>query len=538
MAPTTLADVYSLGRLLGVMLPAGDNNADLRAIIARASATDPADRYQTVDAMADDIRAFRGGFAVQARQGGRSYIAGRFIARHRKALIAAAAAAALLAGAFVISLSSYLSAERARAAEVQRFTELRSLAGYLLFDLNGRLERIPGNTQARAALAAEAQQHLNRLAKTNDADRALRLETANGLIKLAEIQGVGNYRNLGYARQAKESLTAAEAQLDAIVTAHGADSAVAGAYVRALSHRAVVQLHADKNAPGAEASLNRASRTLNNVPKNLRGAEWMDARRVLRRAQFELLDLEERPNALRRIASLASAEIGQWPANRPETADQTDRAYIAYYRGIADYVSGTRDHGTAYFLSALAGFKAIEQKEKNDPQMLYIAGWSAYMGFAAAAEAKQQARSSALIAEADSLVRRLLFIDDQDDSALVLSRDIGEALAQDLANRGHFAEAIAAQRTVVENAKAYLVRWKGIGIDLAYNELILGDIARKAGNRSLTCESWISAEKRFTRIEASGKLLEFHKAYLPALRGNVGLCVQGAATTRFKPLRG
>ena len=48
---TTAADIYSLGRLLEKILPPADGDAELQAIVARATAREPADRYATVDAL-------------------------------------------------------------------------------------------------------------------------------------------------------------------------------------------------------------------------------------------------------------------------------------------------------------------------------------------------------------------------------------------------------------------------------------------------------------------------------------------------------
>jgi hypothetical protein len=62
----TRADVFALGAILHDLLGAEKVPAPLRAIIARATASDVGERYPTVDALAADVRAWLDGAAVSA----------------------------------------------------------------------------------------------------------------------------------------------------------------------------------------------------------------------------------------------------------------------------------------------------------------------------------------------------------------------------------------------------------------------------------------------------------------------------------------
>src|SRR5690606_21703668 len=55
---TTAVDIYSLGKLLERLLPPAPSDRDLRAIVARATAAEPGERYPTVQALAADLRAW------------------------------------------------------------------------------------------------------------------------------------------------------------------------------------------------------------------------------------------------------------------------------------------------------------------------------------------------------------------------------------------------------------------------------------------------------------------------------------------------
>ena len=60
------ADVFALGVILRDLAATGKMPSPLRAIIARATASDPAERYVSVDALADDVRAWLDGSVVSA----------------------------------------------------------------------------------------------------------------------------------------------------------------------------------------------------------------------------------------------------------------------------------------------------------------------------------------------------------------------------------------------------------------------------------------------------------------------------------------
>lgn len=99
--------------------------ADLRAILSRCLQRDPAERYRSADALADDLQAFLDGRAVRARGNGLAYRAGRWLRRHPAVAALSAALVLSLLGGVAASLqqAQRAEAEAARAVEAQRAAE-------------------------------------------------------------------------------------------------------------------------------------------------------------------------------------------------------------------------------------------------------------------------------------------------------------------------------------------------------------------------------------------------------------------------------
>jgi serine/threonine-protein kinase len=513
---------------------------ELRAIVARATARDPQNRYATADALGRDVAAWQSGLPVVAVAGGGGYRFAKFVRRHALGVGGAVVALLLLIGAFVFTVRAYTDAETARSAEAQRFEEVRSLANYLLFDLNDRLRRVPGNTAARADLAQRAQTYLDRLAASPIASRDVQMETVLGFIRLAEIQGSPLDRNLGMIDDAKANLDKALALIDRIRADHGDAPDLQVASARIQSSAAMIAFHQEGNADGARPLLQRAQAALDAIPGTQRDSAWHAANREVGRSLIEFLLVNEEMAAIPAAVARHRAAIDAWP----EPMGQGDAAAIEH--AFADYHEGaaltfTDREADAYPLlrRATERFVAAEQRRVNDPDLLYWIGWSGAEAHGSASRLGRGKEAAPLLIAAQSAATRLGSVTDDDRSARSLSRSVNEAYAIYLAESGRGPEAVSIQREIIASRlRANGADPEGIhAANLAYSEMMLGVIGRIAGDRALACRSWSEANGHFARAERDGALVGFHAAFVPGLRRNIAACEAGQPLTAMGDIR-
>lgn len=121
----------------GSPVPANKIGGDLDAIVMKAMRRNPAERYLSVSALAEDVARHQQYLPVQARDGSTRYMAGRFLRRYRWGVAATAAVlAALLVGAGGIAWQARQTAiERdAALAEAKRSEAINRLLTVMLRD--------------------------------------------------------------------------------------------------------------------------------------------------------------------------------------------------------------------------------------------------------------------------------------------------------------------------------------------------------------------------------------------------------------------
>jgi serine/threonine protein kinase len=164
---TTLSDVYSLGAVL-YQLIAGDKPfgedlvsrlrdeesggitlpkvlpGDLDVIVRKALAPSPAERYSTIEQLAEDVRRFRAGEAVLAHAPSFRYQAGKFARRNKLALGAGLLLLLTMLSGIVGVLWQNRTAVAERRKAEARAEDLRKLSDSLLSEIDDAIQ----NSQA------------------------------------------------------------------------------------------------------------------------------------------------------------------------------------------------------------------------------------------------------------------------------------------------------------------------------------------------------------------------------------------------------
>jgi tetratricopeptide (TPR) repeat protein len=169
-AISTATDLWGLGALAhwllagepptlrddaDAVMPPTTLPADLRAILSHCLQRDPAERYRSADALADDLQAFLDGRPVAARRGGWAYRAGRWLRRHPgvTALAGALALSVAVGVTATVLQSRRAEAEAERAVAAQRVAE----------EARTTAERAQRSTQAALERATSLRDYLVRV---------------------------------------------------------------------------------------------------------------------------------------------------------------------------------------------------------------------------------------------------------------------------------------------------------------------------------------------------------------------------------------
>jgi tetratricopeptide (TPR) repeat protein len=188
LRPSAVASTRALRRQLA---------GDLDTIVLKALRKDPAERYSSAGALADDVTRYLTGLPLAARNDGWLYRIAKFISRHRVRVIAAALIVLSLVVGLAMALWQAREADRQRQLAQRHFDEVRRLASSLIFEVQDSIENVPGTLATRELLVKRALEYFDGLAAEEKNNAALQQELAQAYDKLGNVLGRSYAANVG-----------------------------------------------------------------------------------------------------------------------------------------------------------------------------------------------------------------------------------------------------------------------------------------------------------------------------------------------------
>lgn len=445
---TTSADIYSLGRLLHALLAREDRDAELTAIIGRAAAVRTEDRYPTVEAMSDDVRAWRDGRAVAAMCGGKRYLAKKFFLRHRWGVGAAGAAAVVLVAALSVTLAANRRVEAAMAETEARFQQTRAIARALLFDVYDEVSRVTGATQARVTLAETGIDYLNALASDENAPIDVRLEAAQGFIRLSRVIGGGQSAELGRIGDAEKLLSRGEAILHDLhrrrPDAPGVRTSMADLWLEQSGNA----LYNDNDAAKGRALALQTQALLADDPAH--DAETARLYAVALQAEGDSWGWDDDYAKARDAHQRAEAFIaGLPPALQGDVGVRNARSANLRLLGEAHHRLDEAEAARTALERAIEVNRGLLGEEPDSPALIRKLATSLWYGAVVHRSNGRDPQARDAIDEAVALARRLRDRDPSDAGALRLYGLTGEVQAQVLSDLGRFPESFSVTGEVI-----------------------------------------------------------------------------------------
>ncbi|MDP3494120.1 MAG: serine/threonine-protein kinase [Hyphomonadaceae bacterium] len=488
-------------------------HGDLDDIIERACAVAPEDRYQAAVALAGDLRAWLETRPIAAHAHDRLYVFRKFVRRRRWRVIAATVAGFGLVVALMLTSTLYVQADFARKQAEARFTEVRSLAKYLLYDVYDRLERTPQTLAMRRDVARVAQGYLNQLADTPSAPADVLLEAADGFARIAELQAGRSRASLGDPQGALENLARADQIAARLQQADPANSSTLDLRARVAMHQAAIAMNSRQELDSATGLLAQAARYIAAIPADTRMAKLLAIQHEMESAilgNWKATYAESEAHARKGIAIAESFPPD--PADAREAQYLLARTYDALGEAVY-YGVGVPDSIPVYerLVEITSAYLASHPDDMLGQRLTIEARWALGVTLLGVDRPKD---GLAELQAAAALVPTLLQYQPEDTGAQRTQRIVYSALAQALAMSGRFDEGVALLREELAkseeqvrktNSRPEQVRSYGVTLAMLADLYADNNLAKEA------CPIYAKAEQVWLDLEKRGVLTQLDR---------------------------
>jgi tetratricopeptide (TPR) repeat protein len=424
---------------------------DLDAIVARACAPTPGDRYPSAAEMADDLRAWLQVRPLKARRGDRAYVLKKFVRRRRLRVLAGAVAAAGLLLSLTVATLLYAQADHARRQAEDRFVEVRSLARYLLYDVYDRLEQAPRTLAMRHDLTQVAQTYLKDLAHTPSAPVDVKRDVVESFVRLAEIQAGRRGSNLGKPAETRETLDQAAQLLAELEKSGPLTASDLQQRIRISLLHTLLSANADQDLAAAGRYLAAAQADLARLPDS------PDARRLQVLTALEATDQANWNSDYAGgivHANTALALIGKLSEADSIRGDIREAGLLARtLRGDSYYYLGRPEEAAAEYAEVIrladTWFNAFPESMRARKQAI-LARWN--LGTTLLSMDEPHAALEVMQAAA-LLLPRLVEFEPAEDNTVRTENGVTLAYAQALAGTGQLNKGLEQMRAQIERRK-------------------------------------------------------------------------------------
>lgn len=511
---TTAADVYSLGRLLQDLITPGAGDNELSAIIARATAENPKDRYPSADALLSEIDAWRDGYPVAAMAGGARYHLRKFVTRRRTPVLIGAGVFALLLVALVATLAANVRAEQARQEAENRFEQTRAIAKTMLFDVYDEVSRTAGSTQAREMLARTGLDYLDALAADANAPADVRLEAGRGYLRLSQVTGGDQAGELARHRDGEALLTRAEEIITPLYAQSPGDIEVARTMAQVMLDKAGSNIYTHNQIDLAREQAQRAQAIIE--PFATHDVDTARIYAVAIQAEGDTHGWsDDYPGAVPHFERALAFLDGLPESMRQEIALLRVRGALLRLTGEAYHNLGRTEEARVTLDATVENNRAVLERTPDNPNALRsyaIANW--YRAVVHRTN-ERNAAARASIEEAHRTAQTMRARDPNDAGAVRMVAITGEVYAQVLADLGRFAESyrlsdevIAAHRSLVERSQGS----QGARRSLAAALATTGGNYHNGRQYARACEFWREAHDIYVSFDRAGTLSDWDRA--------------------------